>query len=190
MKKYFAGTGLLVLFTSISLNAQTTGSGGGETGAGNSGIPRPPQTQPGLQNPNQLQPGQNPNQLTPGIARGTNNPLTGLAGTNQAGVNATNQFATNNTGQFAGTNAFGAITTNSAGSVPRFGGTNRFFGTNTGAFGAATNQGATMGRDQAFTATDRTILVTVRQRVAPRLRAATGAWAPVNFAVREGVVTI
>jgi osmotically-inducible protein OsmY len=63
---------------------------------------------------------------------------------------------------------------------------NRIFGTN---LATLTNQATATTQDQAFTAQDKTLLVQLRQTILPQLQAANSS-APVNFAVRQGVVTL
>ena len=167
-----------------------------------SGVP----LSPAQQNPNQVQ------QPQPGLAARTNQ--FGVVPTNQVFFSPTNDFAiaTNQfifgTNQFSvATNRFG-IVTNRFGIRPSFvatnpltptgAGTNRVFATNRFAATnfALTNASGVLLQDQAFTQTDRLLLVQIRQTVQTQIRTIAGAplvagrWSPVHFVVRESTVTL
>lgn len=163
---------------------------------------------PVQQNPTQIPPGQ----PQPGLAVRTNR--FGVIPTNQVVFSPTNDFAiaTNQfifgTNQFSvATNRFG-IVTNRFGIRPSFtatnpltptgAGTNRVFATNRFAATnfALTNASGVLLQDQAFTQTDRVLLVQIRQTVQTQIRTIAGAplvagrWSPVHFVVRESTVTL
>lgn len=206
MKKYLCSMGAWVALTALTASGQTSSSGGSQSTSGTSqgttstsqGTSSSQQNQqnlpPGLQNRDQLPPGlQNRDQLPPGLANRTNN-------VSNFGV----------TNQFGGTSRFG--TNNPLYPTGRFGDTNRTYGTNSGfrggssygtngsshngqhdSYGENEREGRTQHRDEAVTPQDRTLLITIRQKVQTEVRAITsaqGAWAPVNFKCDRGIVTI
>lgn len=196
MKKYLCITGAWVALAAITASGQTSGSGQGTSGtsqgttSSSQGTTTSQGNQqnlpPGSQNKDQLPPGlQNREQLPSGLANRTNN---------------VSNFATTNQNQFGGTPRFG---TNGSGLYPtgRGSDTNRMYGTNRSSQGSqqessgANNRDSRTGhQDQAVTAQDRTLLITVRQKVQTEVRAlassSAGTWAPVNFKCDQGVVTI
>lgn len=197
MKKYFIMMGAWVALATLSASGQTSSSGNSQgTSSSSQGATSGSQGNlpPGLENRNQLPPGlQNREQLPPGLAKRTNE-VSNFGATNQFG--GTSRFGTNNSG---------LNPTGRSGDTNRLYGTNgnlrggsSSYGTNRGSFGSAGTsdpEGNARFQDEAVTASDRTLLVNVRQTVQTQVRALTttsagGAWMPVHFRIQNGVVTL
>lgn len=200
-KKWVVASSVLAVAL-VHASGQTSGGGGGASGGtatssgagaqGNAtvnsqtGVQNPQQVPPGQQNPNQLPPGlQNRQQLPPGPPMQGQVPPSRSVGTNQFTGGYTNQSSSTN--QFAGgTNGFGNTNLTPTGMDA----TNRIYWTNR--FDSRHFDHSRF-RDEAITPADQSLLIRIRQTITTEISVSTSGganWVPIHCAIHSGHVRL